>query len=290
MKKPSPRLALSALILGACAIGFSPIFVRLSPLGPVSTAFYRVALALPLLALWAFLESRRNHEKMHIPLNRPLIVAGLFFVGDLVLWHLSLQFTNVANSTLFANFAPIFVVIGAWVLWRDRPTSTFTIGLILSLTGAVLVVGVSFEAGLQQVWGDALAIATAVFYGGYILSVKVARGQFRTANVMLVSSLVTTIVLLPVAWLVEGRLWHEEWQGWGILILLAWFSHTAGQGLIAFALAHLAAGFSSVSLLVQPMVAGLLAWIILGESLSVTQALGGLVLLAGIYICRRGSS
>lgn len=77
----------------------------------------------------------------------------------------------------------------------------------------------------------------------------------------------------------------REWK----LVGLAWISHAAGQGLIAYALAHLPAAFSSVSLLFQPVMAALFAWILLSESLSPLQIAGAAVVLAGIYLARRGS-
>ena len=78
--------------------------------------------------------------------------------------------------------------------------------------------------------------------------------------------------------------------GWWVLAGLALVSHAAGQGLIAYALASLPAAFSSVSLLFQPVVAALFAWVLLSESLVPLQVVGGLVVLLGIYLARRGSS
>jgi len=78
--------------------------------------------------------------------------------------------------------------------------------------------------------------------------------------------------------------------GWLKLLGLAWISHCAGQGLIAYSLAHLPAAFSSVSLLFQPVMAAVFAWIVLSEPLAPLQMLGGAVVLAGIYLARRGSS
>lgn len=103
------HLAFLALLLGAVAIAFSPIFVRLSELGPFSTAFYRVALALPAFWFWmAFPQSKA--ELVRTPSTRKdyarLTLAGVFFAGDLAFWHWSINLTSVANSTLLANAAP----------------------------------------------------------------------------------------------------------------------------------------------------------------------------------------
>jgi drug/metabolite transporter (DMT)-like permease len=90
------------------------------------------------------------------------------------------------------------------------------------------------------------------------------------------------------ALLAVGPLWPQSAQGWGVLLGLAWLSHALGEGLIAFALAHLPVTFSSVGLLLQRLVATLLAWVILGEALA-WQALGGAVIIAGIALARTGT-
>jgi drug/metabolite transporter (DMT)-like permease len=107
---------------------------------------------------------------------------------------------------------------------------------------------------------------------------------------MAVTSTVTAILLFPAALLSGERVLPETGLGWLNLLGLALVSHAAGQGLIAYALAHLPAAFSSVSLLFQPVMAAIFAWMLLAEPLVPLQVLGGLVVLAGIYLARRGSA
>jgi drug/metabolite transporter (DMT)-like permease len=128
-----------------------------------------------------------------------------------------------------------------------------------------------------------------VFYAGYIVAVGRLRARFSTATIMAWSGLVTCAALLPVALLSGESLIATTVYGWMVLLGMALVSPAGGQSLIAYALAHLPAPFSSVSLLLQPAVAALLAWIILGEALGPWQALGALVILVGIYLARRGS-
>ena len=110
------RAALIALLTGAAAIAFAPIFVRWSEVGPSATAFWRIALALPVLALWMSAERRSSAAAattraapaaLTASDRRRLLLAGLFFAGDLAVWHWSIRFTSVANATLLANFTPV---------------------------------------------------------------------------------------------------------------------------------------------------------------------------------------
>lgn len=284
------RFALAALIAGAIGIAFSPIFVRLSEVGPTATAFWRVALAVPALWIWmAAQPAGRSRRPTGWKDHARLSVAGLFFAGDLVTWHWSLAYTSVANSTLLANFAPIVVTLFCWVVYKERFSRAFLIGMGLALAGAIVLMGQSISLGLDHLFGDALGLLTAVFYGGYILSVGRLRTEFSTATIMTWSGLVTAVAALPAVAVSGEALLPGSAYGWGILVGLALFSHAGGQSLIAYALAHLPPAFSSVSLLVQPAAAAVIAWALLDEPLGPWQAAGAAVMLAGILTARRGS-
>ncbi len=287
------RFAVTALFGGAIAIAFAPIFVRLSELEPTATAFYRLLLALPALWLWHGVVDRRPGSRAAGP-RRPgdylgLAVCGLFFAGDLAVWHWSINYTTVANATLLANFAPVFVALAGWLLFGERFTRTFLVGMATALTGACVLMGRSMTLSLDHLLGDALGLLTAVFYGGYIVSVGRLRARFSTAAIMAWSGLVTCAALLPLVLIAGEGLIAPTLAGWAVLLGLALISHTGGQSLIAYALAHLPAAFSSVSLLLQPAVAALLAWLLLGEALGPVQGSGAVLILIGIWLARRGS-
>lgn len=285
----SQRLALAALVLGALAIAFSPIFVRISEVGPTATGFYRTILAVPPLWLWwRFMPAART-ETSHV--GRPplalILLPGLLFAGDLFFWHLSIQYTTVANATLLSNFAPVIVTLGAWLILRERITSKFLFAMLIAICGALMLVGASFQLGGDYVFGDMLAFTTAIFYGAYMVAVAKLRGRHGTQELMVWSSLVTGLALLPVTWLMGEKLLPASMDGWLILFGLAWLSHALGQGLIAYALGHLPASFSSLVVLIQPVAAAFFGWLWLGEGLQPLQMAGGVVVLVGIVLARR---
>jgi len=281
--------ALAALLLGATCIALSPIFVRVSEAGPTATAFWRVALAVP--ALWFFYLIKTKQRTRRYSGKWPLLLAaGFAFAGDLAFWHKSIQLTSVANSTLLANLASLFVTLAAWIFLRQRPSGLFLAGLAAALVGVTLLVHTSLEFSSTGLLGDALGVVTAMFYAGYILAVKGLRDRGEaTLHLMAVTSTITAIFLFPAALASGEPMLPASAFGWWMLIGLALVSHAAGQGLIAYALAHLPAAFSSVSLLFQPVMAALFAWALLAEGLVPMQVLGGLIVLAGIYLARRGS-
>lgn len=283
------RLALCALILGAVAIGASPIFVRLSELGPFATAFYRPALAIPALMLWLRFDGRGTERPKGLRDILLLMSAGVLFAGDLAFWHLAIHNTSVANATLFASSAPIFVVVATWIFFRQRLTAIFLCGMAITLLGAVFLTAGDLKFEPDNLKGDGFGIITAFFLASYLIAVSRLRAHFSASAVMMWSSVGTAITLFPIAFVSGEAMLAETVYGWAVLLGLALISHAAGQGFIAYALAEISVQFSSLGLLIEPISAALLAFLILGEGLSMWQTAGGVIILSGIVVARRGS-
>lgn len=291
---PTARLAFGALVFGAIVIGFSGILVKLSEVGPVATGFYRLGFAVPAFLLWVMVVDRgiqrRSETTGGVRANLGvLVLSGAMFAADVATFHWSLEYTTVANAALLSNLAPIWVTIGAWFLFRQRVSRGFVVGLVAALAGCVVLMSRSLELGADNLKGDALAISTSIFYAGYLLTIAHLRARLSTATVMLVSSAACAAFLAPLALAVGDTMVAHSLAGWLVLIALGVLIHGGGQGMIAFAFAHLPAGFSSLSLLIQPVAAAILAWIILGEAVGPVQAAGGAVVLFGILIARRAT-
>jgi drug/metabolite transporter (DMT)-like permease len=283
--------ALSALVLGGICLGCSPILVRVSELGPIATAFWRSALALIPLAV-GFGVSREGSTR---PLPRrwsdhaTAALPGVLLAGDLITWHISIHLTSVTNSTLLANMAPVVVTLVTWVFLRRPPSRAFVLGLILSIAG-VFVLNSGGSRADSHWHGDAVALGAACFYAGYFVLLARARRVFSTGVVMLWSTVAAAVCILPIALVFEPAFVPTMAAGWAVVLALGWIVHAGGQGLVAFSMAWLPATFSSLTLLIQPVVAAVLAWLFLGEPLTIAQAAGGSIVIAGILLARRGAS
>ena len=280
--------------MGIISIGFAPIFMRLSELGPNATALYRVAFALPFLLLWLALERRpaaSNGEVRRRKISRSdwlvLALSGVFWSGDLVFWHWSISLTNVANSTFFACSSPIFVILGAWLLFGERISRGFLAGFALTLAGGACLLGSSLAFGGGDFLGDIFGIVTAFFFGSYMLTIKHLRAGLPTGAIMFWSGLFSLPGLLLAALLTGEGFVSGSLFGWSMIIGLALLAHALGQGLAAYALAHLPASFASVAFLGEPVVAAILGWLILAEALGPLQAAGCVIILAGVWLAQR---
>lgn len=285
-----PAGAFGSLLTGGIAIGFAGILMRLSDVNPVASAFWRMALALPILWIWAIASQTKDRaEGKRTDFTLVLLIAGCFFAGDLGIWHLSLSYTTVANATLLSNFAPILIALWMWLIHKTRFARVFLVGMAVSIIGVIMLVGPNAALGGNKLLGDGLGLATAVLYAAYQLVVKDARRQYSTARLMAWSTTVTALVLLPFALLMPGAFLPEHSAGWWPLLGLAIIAQIGGQAVIAYALAHLPSALSSVSLLIQPLTAAIAAWIIFQEVIGPVQMAGGVLLLLGIYLAKRGN-
>jgi drug/metabolite transporter (DMT)-like permease len=287
-----PLFSFFALLAGGTALGFGAIFMRLSDVGPIASAFWRMALAAPLLWCWA-IASRRQDESAgrRITFTPALLWAGLCFGGDMAFWHLSLHYTTVSNATLLTNAAPVLIALWLWCVRRVRFGAVFIAGMWSASIGAVLLVAPDLlsHLGGARLLGDALGLISAVFYAAYQLVIKDARDQYSTPRLMAWSTTITGLALLPLALLSPQPFLPHTLAGWLPLLGLALLAQIGGQTVIAFASAHLPASLSSVTLLIQPLTATIAAWLLFGETIAPVQMLGGMLLIAGIYFSRRGS-
>jgi drug/metabolite transporter (DMT)-like permease len=275
-----------ALVAGSVAMGASPVFVRLTDVGPQASAFWRTALALPFLWLWMWLDERRRAARTPLRFDRPTLLVGACFAGDLFFWHLSILNTTVANATFFAVTAPVFVVAGAFLFLGERSGGRVLAGLALCLGGGAALIGQSYQAEPSRLLGDFYGIVTAFFFGAYVLALRQARGRHRAARLMFMSTAVTAALLLASALVIPQPIIPQSFESAWSLLALALVSQVGGQGLLAFALGSLPATFSSLVIFLEAVAAAVLGWIVLGEKLAMIQALGGLLILCGIFVAR----
>ena len=278
--------ALAALVAGAVAMGASPIFVRLTDVGPQASAFWRTALAVPVLWLWVRIEERNLSSPLLFRFDRSVLLVGACFAGDLFFWHLAILNTTVANATFFAVTAPVFVVAGAFLFLGERSGIREFAGLAFCLAGGAALIGQSYQVEPGRLVGDFYGAVTAFFFGAYVLAVRKARDRHGAARLMFLSTLVTAALLLAATFALPQQILPRTVESASALLALAFISQAGGQGLLAFALGSLPATFSSLVIFLEAVAAAALGYAVLGENLSIVQALGGLLILGGIFIAR----
>lgn len=275
------RAGLVALVLGSSLLAFGPMLVRLSDAGPVATAFWRMALAAPVLVAVALVQNARQpapNRLAQLPVGLAL-AAGTFFAADLAVWHLGIVRTSTANATLFANTTAFMLAGWAILVRREHPGTAVLQSLALAGAGALLLFGTSAQMSPEHLLGDLLSLSAAAFYTGYLLVVMRLRGRYGTATVLALSTLASTLVLLPVALLEPAPLMPTDWRP---VVALAISSQLAGQGLMVFASGRLPAPILALGLLIQPLVSAAAGWVAFGETLGPLELAGAALILAAL--------
>lgn len=285
-----PSLPIIIAIIASMMIGLSPIFVRVSEVGPIATAFYRFFFALPFLWGWMITENSKTgmHTKHPSSLEHYvlLLIAGVLLACDIALWHWSLSYTSVANAGILNNLTSVFVLLIAWLFLKEDIDKLTLVGIGCAAIGSIILVGKNFTSSGESFLGDILALASALFYTGYIIIVKKLRRYFSTPTIMSWGALASLYFFAFLSFFSGDVLFPSTPTGWYELMGLALVVHIFGQGLLAYSIGHLSASFSGLILLVGPVTSASVAWIMFDESMSGMQILGASIVLAGIVIAR----
>jgi drug/metabolite transporter (DMT)-like permease len=277
-------LAYLALSAGIFCIGCSAIFVKVAGTPGVVSAFYRVLVAGIVIVPWGVLRRPQLPSRQETIL---IAAGGIFFALDLAFWNTSLLLTSAATATLLANNAPLWVGLGALLLFREQLSVRYWCGLVISIAGTAILVGATSFRGFHLNVGDLLALVASGFYAAYLLVTQKARACVDTLTFMTISLISTILVLFVLNLAMGTTLIGYSNKTWSALIGLGLVSHMGGWLAINYALGHLRAAPVSVSLLGQAIVTALLSIPLLGEALSVHQMVGGAIVLGGIYLANQ---
>jgi len=261
------------------------MLVRLSDVGPITSAFWRMALAAPVLVVVALWLRRGGGVPALSGLPWVLAgLAGLFFAADLAAWHMGIVRTTTANATLFANMTAFLLAGWAILVKRQHPGRATLRALALAGAGSLLLLGSSAQVAPSHLAGDLLSLCAAALYTGYLLTVIRLRDRLPTSTVLAMSTLASVLVLLPLTLLEPGSLWPADWRP---VVGLAVSSQLAGQGLMVFASGRLPAPVIGIGLLVQPLVSAATGWLVFGEVLGPVELLGAGLVAAALVMIRR---
>lgn len=279
-------------LLGAVTIAFSSILVRLSHASPSTAAIFRCLFALPVLGLLAWLEDRRFGSRPWAE-RRVVVIAGVFFAADLILWHHSIEDVGAGLATVLANIQVVLVPLVAWAVLAERPGRRVLAALPIALIGVVLISGALQHGayGRAPLRGALFGLAAGVAYVGFLLLLRHGGSDLRrVAGPLFDATAVATLVCVLAGLVVGDADLAPGWPGVGWLIVLALTSQVIGWLLITTSLPRLPAAITSLLLAVQPVGSVALAALILGESPSGLQLVGVAVVLSALLVATRPGS
>jgi drug/metabolite transporter (DMT)-like permease len=269
-----------ALTVGILCIGWSAVFVRWTDIPGPASAFYRMLIPVVLLApTWFF---RTNAKRIDGRAFWIISLGGIFFALDLAFYNTSILRTNAANATLFGNYSPVVVGLLTWLVFGRKPSAKFWLGLLLAFVGTAAIVWTDLTAHAGFGVGDLMALAAAAFFAVYLMVTERVRSTVSTLAFLRLAMLSSTIFLLVTNLSLGISLRVPFGRSWLALLALGLITQMGGYMALTYAMGHLPATVTSITLLLQIPLTALLAAVFLGERLNAYEILGGLLVLAGV--------
>ncbi|MBX3692874.1 MAG: DMT family transporter [Dokdonella sp.] len=282
-----PKRGLIEMVAGASLISLTSVFVKLAHVGPSVSAFYRMAIGGVLL--FTFLLIARRWRPLRARQLPWMLVPAAAFAADLLMWHRSILYVGPGLATLIGNFQVFLMALAGWLLYRERLGLNFVVGVILSLAGLYLLVGLDWGAmGGDFRLGVVLGIGSGVAYAVYLLATRHAQrsGELRvpTMQLLCVSTLLSAIVL-GGAVVVEGESFAipDAQTAWS-LAGLAVIGQIVGWVLLLRAIPQLPASLVGLLLLLQPALSFVLDVLLFDRATSGLDWLGVGLALVGIFM------
>jgi drug/metabolite transporter (DMT)-like permease len=284
------RTAYAALAVGVVAIAWSAIFVRWTEMPGIASAFYRAMFAA--MALWPVLllfggQSRTGLAKLGRSGIRTAVIGGIFFAGDIGLYNIAVRHTSAGNATFLGNNAPVFVGLISWAMTRKLPSRRFWIALAIALAGALMIVSVDARSFGHASGADALAVVASVCFAFYLMVTERLRGSCDPGVLLALSTSASAAALLVIAAASHISLRIPSLGSFAALAGLALICQIAGYFSLTYALGHLPATSTSVTMLAVAPLTALLALILFGERMTLLQVAGGVLVLVGVWMANR---
>jgi len=273
----------SVLTLGIVVISFGAILIRsVSGASVFAISAWRLGVAsLILLPISVHRGALTSISKRNLLFS---VVSGFFLSLHFILWIASLDYTSVASSVVLVSTSPIFVGLGARLFIHEPPSRLLKIAIALAVGGAAVIGWGDMRLGGTALQGDLMAVGGAIMAAGYLLSGRRVRQEVPISGYALMAYGTATILLLIVCLAMGQPLGGFSLPDYVWLILLGLGPQLLGHTSLNWALEYLEASVVSIVTLGEPIGATILAYIIFGEALTLTKAVGGAIILVGIYL------
>ncbi len=282
-QQPPSLLAFAALLAGNIAIAFGPLLVRFADSGPIATGFWRLALATPFLFFvgyrFGFRFSALGKSTVWLA-----TIAGLFFGVDIILWHIGIFQTKMANATLFANCASLILVVYGIFVARKMPSKWESAAVLFAFVGAALLMGQSLDLSPLHFQGDILSLGAGLTYTVYLVLMMRVRQNTESWGALGMASAVAAVVLLAASLSAGEQVIPTSW--WPV-VLLAFTSQFFGQGCLTYALPHFSPLVIGLALLLQPALSAAAGWLAFGETLTAMDVTGSALVMIALVLVRK---
>ncbi|PAV30703.1 EamA family transporter [Virgibacillus profundi] len=274
-----------AVVIGVISVSISAVLVKLADTAPAGiTAMYRLLFAVIIMSPIILMKYR--HEFKLITKKDWLlsIFAGVFLAFHFIFWFESLNYTSVASSTVLVSLQPIFAFLGTYLFFKERFSSGAVISMIITLFGSFIISWGDFQIGGMALFGDVLALLGAITMTVYFLFGQNVRRNLSLMTYTFIVYGVSSITLILYNIVLQNPFIGYPADNWWIFLALAIIPTFFGHTLFNWALKWLSASTISMGIVFEPVGATVLAYVILQETITWSQLLGGAIVIFGLYL------
>lgn len=274
-----------AVVIGVIAVSTSAILVKLASGAPAGIiAFYRLFFATLIMAPFIFTKYK---EELSSITKRDWIfaaISGVFLSLHFILWFESLNYTSVASSVVLVTLQPVFAFIGTYFMFGERFSAGAVISMFIALFGSFIISWGDFQMSGLALLGDLFAILGAVAVTGYFLLGQKLRRSLSLMTYTFIVYGISALTLLFYNIIVGNHLLSYSAHHFGVFLALAIIPTFLGHSLFNWALKWISTSTISMAIVFEPIGATILAYFILGETVTHTQWLGGTIVIFGLFL------
>ncbi|WP_456273561.1 DMT family transporter [Bacillus sp. AK031] len=272
------------LVIGVISVSTSAILVKVSSADAGVIAFYRLLFTILLMAPVFLLKNIKELKKITAKDWAYAGAAGFFLAFHFILWFESLNYTSVASSTVLVTLQPLFAFLGTYIFFKEKYSSTALLSAVLAIGGSFVISWGDFKVSGMALWGDLLALMACALVTAYLLFGQNVRKRLSLVTYTFIVYLISTVVLFFYVLLKGESLGPYPKEEWVYFLLLAIVPTLLGHTLFNWSLKWLSTTTISMAILFEPIGASVLAYTLLGESLMLSQIIGGGIILLGIFL------
>lgn len=268
-----------SLAVAVIATSTSAVFARLAHAPALTIAFSRCLIASLALAPFAIPQMRKELSAKSLKLT---LISGGMLAVHFSAWIASLDYTSVSSSVVLVCSAPLFVAIAAPKITGDHLRRVSFFGLATALVGTIVIGAGDFHVSGRALIGDLLALTGAIAAAGYILLGRLARRELSLPTYAFITYGTAFALIFAAALLSSSTIVGMRGESYFWIIAIGLVPQLIGHSSYNWALGSLTAPVVSTALLLEPIGASVLAWLILREIPTMATLWGGVLILFGV--------
>lgn len=277
------------IFIGLLFSSMSSMFIRIIDAPAIKIATYRLIAASFFFMIPFTVNCFRNKSTLSKKGVILAMVSGFFLAGHFATWISSLSYTTVSSSTVLVSLSPLFVASYNVIVLKERVLKIQIIGILVTIIGAVIISAGDFKISGDAIFGDFLAFLGAIFVAGYLIIGRNVRKNMALVDYVFVTYSSSAILLLTLSVFLKIDLSFSSATNLTLMITHGLVSSGLGHTIYNWMLQYTTSTFVSTATLGEPVIASVMAYTFLNETPTLQTIIGGIIVIAGLYVFTRNS-